>query len=178
MGFLNLNISASRQSIKNLDSDFWAISVGYMHATFQASSFSGVQGEWGDRWTRNVKHSSRSLCKISKPPSIRSGGIKKPSDYAFFLFSWAFRLNCNLIVAVLFIVSKLGQKKGWLLFYVFANILLLIFYCMSIYLMIFRVTDILPMMVHLIVNLPTDISLNVCSANQPLTKRAFNANLR
>jgi len=38
---LNLNISTSRQSIKN----FGGIHVRVVHAKFQASSFNGVGGE-------------------------------------------------------------------------------------------------------------------------------------
>jgi len=41
----NLKISASRQNIKNLISNFGAIYVGIMHDKFQASSFTGVGGE-------------------------------------------------------------------------------------------------------------------------------------
>jgi len=43
--FLTLNISASRQNIKNLAANFRAIYVRIMHANFQASSFTGVGGE-------------------------------------------------------------------------------------------------------------------------------------
>jgi len=50
----NLKISASRQNIKNLISNFGAIYVGIMHDKFQASSFTGVGGEWGGRCTRDV----------------------------------------------------------------------------------------------------------------------------
>jgi len=45
---LNLNILASRQNIKNLDSNFWAIYVGNIHANFQVSSSTSVGREWGD----------------------------------------------------------------------------------------------------------------------------------
>jgi len=48
---------------------------------------------------------------------------------------------------------------------------------MSVCLMIFRMTYILPMMVHLILNSPTTILPNVCLPYQPLNKRAFIANL-
>jgi len=48
------SFSASRQNIKNLDGNFWAISVRIMHANFQAFSFTGVGGEWGDIWTLDV----------------------------------------------------------------------------------------------------------------------------
>jgi len=48
---LNLNISTSRQNIKNLVSHFRAIHVRIMHAKFQPSSFNGVGVEWGDRQT-------------------------------------------------------------------------------------------------------------------------------
>jgi len=51
---LKLNISASRQNIKNLIGIFGAIHVGIMHANFQASSFTGVGGEWGDEHNRDV----------------------------------------------------------------------------------------------------------------------------
>jgi len=52
-------ISTYMQNVKNLDSIFWAIHMGNMHANFQASSFSAVGREWGDRWmhTGRVKHS-------------------------------------------------------------------------------------------------------------------------
>jgi len=42
---LNLNISASRQNIKNLICDFGATHVRIMHANFQASSFTGLGAE-------------------------------------------------------------------------------------------------------------------------------------
>jgi len=45
---LNSNISASRQNIKDLVGNFWAIYVRTMHANFKASSSTGVGGEWGD----------------------------------------------------------------------------------------------------------------------------------
>jgi len=51
---LNLDISASRQNIKNLISNFGAIHVGIMHAKFQAFSFTGVGGEWGDRLMHDI----------------------------------------------------------------------------------------------------------------------------
>jgi len=51
---LNLNISASRQYIKNLMGTFGAVHVGIMHAKFQASSFSCVGREWGDWCTHDV----------------------------------------------------------------------------------------------------------------------------
>jgi len=51
---LNLNISASRQNIKNLISNFGAIHVGIKRAKFQASSFTGVGGEWGDGGTCDI----------------------------------------------------------------------------------------------------------------------------
>jgi len=41
---LNLNISASRQNINNLDRNFGALYVGYTQANFQVSSFTGVEG--------------------------------------------------------------------------------------------------------------------------------------
>jgi len=46
---LNLNISTSRQNIKNLIGNFGGIHVRIMQAEFQASSFNGVGGEWCDR---------------------------------------------------------------------------------------------------------------------------------
>jgi len=46
---LNLNISASSQSIKNLVGNFGAIYEGYMHTNFQASSSIGVGGGGSDR---------------------------------------------------------------------------------------------------------------------------------
>jgi len=54
---LNLNISASKQNIKNLIDSFRAIPVRSTHANFQASSSTGVGEECGDRPTRDVKHS-------------------------------------------------------------------------------------------------------------------------
>jgi len=54
---LNLNISASRQNIRNLVANFGPIYVENMLAKFQASRFTGVGGDWGDRRTRYVKHS-------------------------------------------------------------------------------------------------------------------------
>jgi len=42
---LHLNISASRQNIKNLIGKFRAVHVGIVHAKFQAYSFAGVGGE-------------------------------------------------------------------------------------------------------------------------------------
>jgi len=64
------NISASRQNIKNLIGNFWAIHVRVMHANFQASSLIGVGGEWGDRPFLNG-----SLYKISKlPPCFAQEG--------------------------------------------------------------------------------------------------------
>jgi len=51
---LNLNISASRQNIKKMICNFGAIHVGIMQAKFQASSFTRVGGEYGDRCTRDI----------------------------------------------------------------------------------------------------------------------------
>jgi len=51
---LDLNISTSKQNIKNLIRNFGAIHVGIVHAKFQASSFTSVGGEWGDRRTQDV----------------------------------------------------------------------------------------------------------------------------
>jgi len=42
---LKLNISASKQNIKNLIGSFGAIQVEIMHAKFQASSFTGMGGQ-------------------------------------------------------------------------------------------------------------------------------------
>jgi len=42
---LNLNISAYRQNIKNLVGNFEAIYVRIMHAKFQTSSSTGVEGK-------------------------------------------------------------------------------------------------------------------------------------
>jgi len=42
---MNLNISTSRQNIKNLVGNFGGIHVRIMHAKFQASSSAGVGGE-------------------------------------------------------------------------------------------------------------------------------------
>jgi len=65
---LNLNISDSTPNIKNLICNFGAINVKIMHANFQASSFTGVGGEWGDRQTHTGCEAllKRSLYKISK----------------------------------------------------------------------------------------------------------------
>jgi len=65
---LNLNISASKQNIKKKISNFGAIRVRIMHANFQASSFTGVGGEWTDRrfHTECQVILNRSLYKISK----------------------------------------------------------------------------------------------------------------
>jgi len=41
---LNLILSASKQNIKNLVSNFGSIHVGIMHAEFQPSSFNGMGG--------------------------------------------------------------------------------------------------------------------------------------
>jgi len=51
---LNLNILATKQNIKNLDFDFEAIYVRTMHVNFQASSFTGVGGEWSDIRTCDI----------------------------------------------------------------------------------------------------------------------------
>jgi len=51
---LNFNISAFRQSIKNLVESFGAIYVGNMHTNFQPSSFTGVERAQGDISTRGV----------------------------------------------------------------------------------------------------------------------------
>jgi len=51
---LNLNISASRQNVKNLIDYFGAIHVGIIHAKFQASSFTSVRRKWGDVRRRDV----------------------------------------------------------------------------------------------------------------------------
>jgi len=45
-----LNISASRQNIKNLIGNFGAIYVGNMHTKFQPSSTKCVGGRGGVRW--------------------------------------------------------------------------------------------------------------------------------
>jgi len=44
-----VNISASKQNIKNLLDNFGALDVGIMYANFQASSFIDVGREWSDR---------------------------------------------------------------------------------------------------------------------------------
>jgi len=67
---LNFNISASRQNIKNLISNFGSIHVGIMHAKFQAVSLTGVGGEWGDI------SKAQSLYKNSKPhPRLARKGL-------------------------------------------------------------------------------------------------------
>jgi len=75
---LNLNISASRQSIKNRYETFGAIHMWNMHTKFQPSSSIGVGGVWGDTHMCDV--TSRSLHNISKLPlslcSIRFGRDK------------------------------------------------------------------------------------------------------
>jgi len=45
---LSLNISISRQNVKNQVGYFGAIHVGITHAKFDASNSTGVGGEWGD----------------------------------------------------------------------------------------------------------------------------------
>jgi len=54
-----LNISATRQNIKNLIGDFIAIHVRIMHAILQASAALLVweENEVTDKCTRDVKHS-------------------------------------------------------------------------------------------------------------------------
>jgi len=78
---LNLNISASRQNIKNLDSNFEAIHVRIIPANFQASSFTGVGGEWGDRrtdmWRQAFLHRSLYKIFINLPLHLALGGIIK-----------------------------------------------------------------------------------------------------
>jgi len=61
---LNLNISASRQNIKNLGGNFESLNVGNIHAKFQPLSFTGMGGGGGDRWTDTWCHAC-SLYKIS-----------------------------------------------------------------------------------------------------------------
>jgi len=51
---LNLNISAFRQNIKKLISNFGVILVRIMHAKFHLSLFNGVEGELGDRRTQDI----------------------------------------------------------------------------------------------------------------------------
>jgi len=72
---LNLNISASRQNIINLVGNFQAIHVGNMPANFQASSFTGVGGEWGDKRTRDF--TPHPYTKYQTPPSLCSWGMGK-----------------------------------------------------------------------------------------------------
>jgi len=47
---LNFDISASKQSIKKLDSTFGVIHVRVTHAHFKASSSTGMGGVGGDGW--------------------------------------------------------------------------------------------------------------------------------
>jgi len=67
---LNLNISAARQNIKKLDDNFWAIHVRTMLANFQASSFTGVEGEWGVRRTHTGCYTIFGPIPIQKLASI------------------------------------------------------------------------------------------------------------
>jgi len=54
---LNLNISPSRQDVKNLVGYFGAIYVGNMHANFQASSSTGMGVKRGpDGWIYESRH--------------------------------------------------------------------------------------------------------------------------
>jgi len=62
---LNLNISASTQNMKNLDSNFWAIHVIIMHTHFQASSSRCGRTM---RWHSDTWRHSPFLYKISKLP--------------------------------------------------------------------------------------------------------------
>jgi len=67
---LNLNISASRQDIKNLVGKFLAINMMIIPAKFQPSSSTGMGGKWSlykkyEPYNENSKF----------PPSLRSGGI-------------------------------------------------------------------------------------------------------
>jgi len=43
------------QNIKNLIGIFWALYVRIVRANFQASSFIGVRGEWGDGRMHDIK---------------------------------------------------------------------------------------------------------------------------
>jgi len=81
---LNLNISASRQNIKNLIGNFGDIHVGIMHAKFQASSkvweenevasFTSVGGEWGGEHTQDITPDSYTKF-LNSPLCFASGGI-------------------------------------------------------------------------------------------------------
>jgi len=62
---LNLNISDSRQNIKNLVGTFGALHVGNIHANFQASCFPGM-GKGMRRWMEVTPFLALSLYKISK----------------------------------------------------------------------------------------------------------------
>jgi len=43
-----------------------------MHAKFQASSFNGVQGEWGDRWKDGrATILAQSIMKFLNPPKLQ-----------------------------------------------------------------------------------------------------------
>jgi len=83
---LNLNISASRQNIKNLVGNFGAIYVGNMHANFQVSGSSGVEGGGGDR-QKDWRHAvfCGSCYEISiLAPSLRFRRVKlKTNIYSF-----------------------------------------------------------------------------------------------
>jgi len=71
--YMNLNISASRQDIKNLVNNFVALHVRNRHANFQASS---VEEEVTDGQTRDVTHFPMSHSEISNS-SLASLGRDK-----------------------------------------------------------------------------------------------------
>jgi len=81
---LNLNISAPRQNIKNLEHRFWAIYVRIMLAIFQPSSFKTVGGDRGDIQTRDVTPHPYTKF-LNSPPLLRTGEIN---------FSWTIK-NAN-----------------------------------------------------------------------------------
>jgi len=73
---LNLNISDSRQNIKNLVGTFGALHVGNIHANFQASNSTGVGG--GDRRKdrRQAILAGTVIKFLNSPLRFASGGIK------------------------------------------------------------------------------------------------------
>jgi len=88
---LNLNILASRQNINNLVCNFGAIYLRIMHAKSQASSSTGVGGEWGD--IKKEGCHSWSLYKIStkflSPPLLRSEGIILQPLWNYMYQNWS-----------------------------------------------------------------------------------------
>jgi len=101
---LNLNISASIQNIKNLVSDFGAIYVRIMHASFQASSFMGAAREWGDgrlgigphKFVRNVSNpGAKSLEYWEKFAKILAASSSRTFGYRKYLYEHELKAHCR-----------------------------------------------------------------------------------